>query len=58
MVNRMKSMTSKEMEDMWGNPSAVFARLQWKKHCIKNDLKQCKKCRRYYKEGYSCKCER
>ena len=57
MITEMKTMTSKDMEDKWKNPSAVFARLQWAKICIKNDLKKCKKCRRYYKEGFSCKCK-
>jgi hypothetical protein len=57
MIKQMKTMTGKEMEAKWGNPSAVFARLQWKLHCAKNDIFQCKKCNKWYKDGYSCKCQ-
>ena len=57
MINEMKTMTSKQMEDKWKNPSATFARLQWELHKAKHDILQCKKCRRHYKEGFSCKCD-
>ena len=57
MITEMKTMTSKEMEDKWKNPSATFARLQWELSKAKNDIIQCKKCRKHYKEGFSCKCE-
>ena len=57
MIVDMKTMTSKQMEDKWKNPTAVFARLQWEIHKAKNDILQCKKCRKHYKEGFSCKCE-
>ena len=57
MIIEMKTMTSKQMEDKWKNPSAVFTRLQWELMKAKNDIIQCKKCRKHYKEGFGCKCE-
>ena len=57
MIKEMKTMTSKQMEDKWKNPSATFARLKWEIHMAKNDIYQCKKCNRHYKEGFSCKCD-
>ena len=57
MIKEMKTMTSKQMEDKWKNPSRQFALLQWELVKAKNDILQCKKCRKHYKEGFSCKCE-
>ena len=57
MIVDMKTMTSKQIEDKWKNPVRHFTLLKWELHKAKNDIYQCKKCKKHYKLGFSCKCE-
>ena len=54
MINNMKTMTGKQMEDKWGNPVKHFTDLKWNIYCAKNDIENCKKCSKWHKIGVEC----
>ena len=54
--NRLsRIMSSKEMEENWGNPVKVWTDLKWKLHCAKNGIIKCDICNKFHREDYKCK---